>query len=323
MKRLLFAIGILVTTCGVARGQTQNFPSGSGGSGGGAYYGVGGGTAQAQTVTTTPQPGTLAAGMQVCWTPMNNNTATAPTLAWGTFAAKPITKVSAGGVTALIANDLASTAINCGIYDGTEYQLQNPQAGLVVSSSVQTGSAPCSGLVSGTSGNVCLNEGTAPVSMPAASDTIYATTGHCLDWIYTTVDEGCFTGNAIFFSTTIAGNNSAATYSTQTKCAAVGSGANPSVAACAAAPAGVFSCAVAGAGNCTVHTTAMINANSTVIVTQDESTLTGTLLGVTCNVTPSAVNEMNITAKVAATSFSFAITGPVTNPDCFQYYIIN
>jgi hypothetical protein len=111
-------------------------------------------------------------------------------------------------------------------------------------------------------------------------------------------------------------------YQTVTKCAAVGSGANPSVAACGAAPAGVFSCAVASAGNCTVNTTAMINANSTVLIWQDESTTTGTLLGVTCNVTPTVVIPF-VTAKVAATSFSFSITTPVTNPDCFQYFVIN
>jgi hypothetical protein len=109
---------------------------------------------------------------------------------------------------------------------------------------------------------------------------------------------------------------------TSTKCAQVGSGANPSVAACAAAPAGVFSCAVLSVGNCQVNTTAMINANSTVLVWQDASTLTGTLLGVTCNTTISAVNPV-ITAKVAATSFSFQITTPITNPDCFQYLIVN
>ena len=67
----------------------------------------------------------------------------------------------------------------------------------------------------------------------------------------------------------------------------------------------------------------MISANSTVLVTQDASTTTGTLLGVTCNVTPSTINPSVITAKVVTTSFSFAITTPTTNPDCFQYLIVN
>lgn len=121
-----------------------------------------------------------------------------------------------------------------------------------------------------------------------------------------------------------AGTNLAcALYASSTKCAAVGSAASPSVAACAASPAGVFSCATNAVNTCTVNTTAMISANSTVIVTQDDSTTTGTLLGVTCNTTASSVNPSLVTAKVAATSFSIGLTQPVTNPDCFQYFIIN
>jgi hypothetical protein len=121
---------------------------------------------------------------------------------------------------------------------------------------------------------------------------------------------------------TNSGTFTSSLYATTTKCAAVGTGASPSVAACTAAPAGVFSCAVAGAGSCQVNTTALINANSTVLVWQDASTTTGTLLAVTCNTTISVVNPV-ITAKTAATSFTFSITTPVTNPDCFQYLIVN
>lgn len=111
-------------------------------------------------------------------------------------------------------------------------------------------------------------------------------------------------------------------YKTATKCAQVGSAANPSVAACSAAPTGVFSCATASAGNCTVNTTAMIDGNSTIIVVQDMSALVGTLLSVTCNTTASAIRP-DVTARVAATSFSFLITTPTTNPDCFSYSITN
>jgi len=110
---------------------------------------------------------------------------------------------------------------------------------------------------------------------------------------------------------------------TTTKCAAVGTTANPSVVSCAAAPAGVFSCNNTTSGTCTVNTTAMLTANSTVIVTEDDSTTTGTLLGVTCNATPSVVNPSVITAKVAATSFSFTATAATDNPKCFQYFIVN
>jgi hypothetical protein len=52
------------------------------------------------------------------------NTAAAPTLKVNATAAKPITKL---GTTALVANDLTTTAVACAIYDGTEFQLQNPQ----------------------------------------------------------------------------------------------------------------------------------------------------------------------------------------------------
>ncbi len=110
---------------------------------------------------------------------------------------------------------------------------------------------------------------------------------------------------------------------TTTKCAANGTAASPSVVSCTAAPAGVVSCDDTTGGLCTVSTTAMLTANSTVLVTQDTSTTTGTLLGVTCNTTFSAINPSVTTAKVAATSFSFTMTTPVTNPGCFQYLIVN
>jgi hypothetical protein len=116
---------------------------------------------------------------------------------------------------------------------------------------------------------------------------------------------------------------SAPYYQTTTQCAAVGTTASPSVAACGAAPAGVFSCNDTSSGLCQVNTTAMISANSTVIVTQDESATTGTLLGITCHVLPSVINPSVITAKVAGTSFSFASTTEATSPSCFQYLIVN
>lgn len=135
--------------------------------------------------------------------------------------------------------------------------------------------------------------------------------------------HSCTTGT-LTANTQVTGSQvSAPLYKSTTACHAVGSAASPSVALCGPSPAGVFSCAVAGSGLCTVNTTAVISANSTILLTQDTSTLTGTLLGVTCNTTVSTVSPSTITAKVAATSFSFSITTPVTNPDCFQYSIIN
>lgn len=87
-------------------------------------YIAGGGTAQAQTVTLIPAATALTAGLEVRWKPTAANTAAAPTLAVNGLAATPITKL---GTAALIAGDLTTTAIADAIYDGTEFQLQNPQ----------------------------------------------------------------------------------------------------------------------------------------------------------------------------------------------------
>jgi hypothetical protein len=87
-------------------------------------YAAGGGTAQAQTVTLTPAATALTAGLEVEWLPTAANTAAAPTLAVSGLAAKTITKY---GTTALVANDLTTTAVAVAIYDGTQFQLQNPQ----------------------------------------------------------------------------------------------------------------------------------------------------------------------------------------------------
>ena len=87
-------------------------------------YVAGGGNAQAQTATLAPAVTALTNGLAVCWLPVAANTAAAPTLTVNATAAEPITKL---GTTALVANDLTTTAVACAIYDGTEFQLQNPQ----------------------------------------------------------------------------------------------------------------------------------------------------------------------------------------------------
>jgi hypothetical protein len=347
-------------------------------------YVAGAGTAQAQTITLAPAVASLTAGLRVAWLPTAANTAAAPTLGVSGLAAKSITKC---GTAALVANDLTTLAIAEAFYDGTEFQLINPQsagcgggggmvypgAGIPVSTSsawttslqttfgevmpTDTGSAnayvvtltpaPTSyyaGMVAcfiptnSNTGNSTVNFNGLGVKsitfIPTAglgghAGYLVATDPACMVYDGTYFEllnpaTGTGTGVPVYqiapsFTTKI----TTPLIATTTKCAAVGSGANPSVAACSAAPAGVFSCAVLGSGNCTVNTSAMISANSTVLVTQDASTTTGTLLGVTCNVTPSTINPSVITAKVVTTSFSFAITTPTTNPDCFQYLIVN
>lgn len=111
------------------------------------------------------------------------------------------------------------------------------------------------------------------------------------------------------------------TYSTTTNCGVVGSAASPSVASCTAAPAGTVSCATNAVNTCTVNTTA-VTANSQIFVQQRTDSTTGSRLSVTCNGTLSTIRP-DVTAVVAGTSFSFGLTQPITNPNCYNYYIVN
>lgn len=88
-------------------------------------YAAGGGTAQAQTVTLSPAATSLQPGLVVRWKPAAANTAAAPTLQVNTLTAPNIVKC---GTTALVANDLTTSAVAVAVYDGTYWQLLNPQA---------------------------------------------------------------------------------------------------------------------------------------------------------------------------------------------------
>jgi hypothetical protein len=90
------------------------------------YTASGGGTAQAQTATLTPAATALTPGLEVRWQPIAANTAAAPTLAVNGLAATPITKF---GTTPVVAGDITPTAIAVAIYDGTQFELQDPQTG--------------------------------------------------------------------------------------------------------------------------------------------------------------------------------------------------
>lgn len=90
---------------------------------------AGGGVAQAQTATLAPAITSLVAGLEVRWLPSAANTAVGPTLAVNGLTAKTITK---DGTVGLVANDLLTTAIATAIYDGTQWQLQNPQSSVNV-----------------------------------------------------------------------------------------------------------------------------------------------------------------------------------------------
>lgn len=82
------------------------------------------GAINAAIVTLPSGPGSLYKGLTVSFVPTVTNTTTTPTLNLNNFGAKTITKF---GTSALLAGDLTSTALAQVIYDGTGWELQNPQ----------------------------------------------------------------------------------------------------------------------------------------------------------------------------------------------------
>ena len=91
----------------------------------GSLYAVGGGSAQTQTVTLPGPVTSYAAGMQVEWLPVAANTGSGPTMNVNSLG--PVTITKCGGA-ALAAGDLVTTAVAFGLFDGTNLELQNPQA---------------------------------------------------------------------------------------------------------------------------------------------------------------------------------------------------
>ena len=87
-------------------------------------YAAGGGTANAQTVTLAPAIASYTVGLSVCWLPTANNTTSTPTLNVNGKGAVTIIKA---GSNPLAGSDITTTAIACAIYDGTSFELQNPQ----------------------------------------------------------------------------------------------------------------------------------------------------------------------------------------------------
>jgi hypothetical protein len=100
--------------------------------------GTGGGTANAQTVTLptaiTTYATTNGPGVIVTWKPSVANTG-ATTLNVSGVGAVNLTKC---GTTALVSGDLTTTANAWAQYDGTEFQLFNPQAGICGTSNPTT-----------------------------------------------------------------------------------------------------------------------------------------------------------------------------------------
>ena len=126
-------------------------------------YAAGGGSANAQTVTLAPAVGSLTTGLKVCWKPTAANSTTTPTLAVNGLTATTLIKV---GGAALAANDLTTTAIACAIYDGTNFELQNPQtttaAGITSINTSATG--PAVSIVGAGSTNVTTSGNTVTIT---------------------------------------------------------------------------------------------------------------------------------------------------------------
>lgn len=88
-------------------------------------YIAGGGSAQAQTATLAPAASALTTGLRIAWLPVASNTSGAPTLAVNGLTATAITKC---GTTAVIAGDILINVVADALYDGTQFELLNPQA---------------------------------------------------------------------------------------------------------------------------------------------------------------------------------------------------
>lgn len=92
-------------------------------------YAADGGAADAAVVNAQQVPTTLTVGLEIDFLPTANNSTTTPTLNLNGTGAKTITKI---GTSALAVGDLTTTAIAKVVYDGTRWQLQNPQTNSAV-----------------------------------------------------------------------------------------------------------------------------------------------------------------------------------------------
>jgi hypothetical protein len=103
-----------------------------------SYGGTSGGSANAQTVSLSPATSAYTAGIALDFLPGFANTTTTPTLNLDGHGAKTVVKEP--GNAALAASDMTTTSLAFVIYDGTYWELQNPQT------APAAGSVSCSGL---------------------------------------------------------------------------------------------------------------------------------------------------------------------------------
>ncbi len=121
------------------------------------WYAAAAGTGDVNTVDLTPAATSLATGLEVNFMPIAANTQVAPTLDVNGLGAKTIVKL---GGAPLQANDLTTGAIAKVIYDGVNWQLQNPQTSANGTVTNVTASAPLS---------VATGSSTPVISIPQAS----------------------------------------------------------------------------------------------------------------------------------------------------------
>lgn len=100
-------------------------------------YAVDTGTVTAFAVALTPSVAAYSTGMTVYFLPSHANTTATPTLNVNSVGTATITKF---GQNALVANDLVTTAVAIVVYDGTDWELQNPNTtvNVVTASSTNT-----------------------------------------------------------------------------------------------------------------------------------------------------------------------------------------
>ena len=119
------------------------------------------GAADAAIVTLAPVATALTAGLEFRFLPVAANLTTTPTVNVNGLGAKTITK---NGTAALAASDLTTTEIADVVYDGTEFQLQNPAttpaSGANAALSNLSGVAINAALLPGTTDTIALGSAT-------------------------------------------------------------------------------------------------------------------------------------------------------------------
>ena len=115
----LAALFGLLFAAWLAAGQTSNYPQ----SALSPAFGTDTGSSTAYSVSLSPCPQSLKNGSVVVFFPANANTSTTPTLNVCGLGAKTVTKL---GASALALNDLVTTSLAIVYYDGTNWELQDP-----------------------------------------------------------------------------------------------------------------------------------------------------------------------------------------------------